>query len=470
MLNPNRMAAVGRRLFSALYLQSQSTENLSGDIMTLNRSAVRAALIATLFFASITCGQCIAYGQHSIFSGGCGCDHPALECDAEDACDASMMQETDESCDAGFQSECEPCCDSFCQSSDNGCGWGLAECDLGDPFTLFGESEGFSAGGWIQLGYHSRANALFNTRPDEVQLQQGWLYAEKAIDTENGFDLGGRIDYVYGTDAQNTQSFGTDPRGWDNSWDHGGDYGHAIPQLYGEVGYGDLSVKLGHFYTIIGWEVVQATGNFFYSHAYTFNNSEPFTHTGALATLQASDDVKLWGGYTMGWDSGFDDNGDAFLGGASLGISDELTLIYAAVGGRFGEARYNGVEKGYMHSIVADVTVSESVQYIFQSDLLDTTDVDGNPNRQTIGINQYLIKTFSDCLGVGGRFEWWNREVGGTGASDVFALTAGVNYRPHANIVVRPEIRWDWDKDRVAGLEDNSDNQTTFGIDSVMTF
>ena len=84
-------------------------------------------------------------------------------------------------------------------------------------------------------------NALFNNRPDEYNLHQAWLYAEKAIDTSCGFDIGGRIDYMYGIDSNDTQAFGTDPRGWDNDWDNGlGDaYGHAIPQLYVEAGYGD---------------------------------------------------------------------------------------------------------------------------------------------------------------------------------------------------------------------------------------
>jgi hypothetical protein len=35
--------------------------------------------------------------------------------------------------------------------------------------------------------------------------------------------------------------------------------------------------------------------------------------------------------------------------------------------------------------------------------------------------------------------------------------------------VVRPEIRWDWDDDGLIGLEDGTD-QTTFGIDSILTF
>ncbi len=101
-----------------------------------------------------------------------------------------------------------------------------------------------------------------------------------------GFDIGGRIDYIYGTDGPDTQAFGIDNDHWDNGWDNGNDYGSAIPQLYMEAGYGDLSVKVGHFYTIIGYEVVQAPDNFFYSHAYTMYNSEPFTHTGVSGYLQ----------------------------------------------------------------------------------------------------------------------------------------------------------------------------------------
>ncbi|QEG43841.1 porin [Roseimaritima ulvae] len=406
------------------------------------------------------CGEPACGCETTACEPACGCEDPACGCETV-SCDPACGCEDLAACDSG--------CDSACDAP-GGCGGSccLGDCDLGDPCTLFGEHDNFSVGGWLQLGYHTKANGLFNTRPDELQLQQAWLFAEKTLDTSDGFDFGGRIDYLYGTDGQNTQAFGSDPRGWDNDWDNGGDYGSAMPQLYGEVGYGDLSIKAGHFYTIIGWEVVPATGNFFYSHAYTFNNSEPFTHTGALATYNASEDVTVWGGYSLGWDSGFDDNGDAFLGGASLGLTDDVTLIYAAVGGRFGEARFNGVEKGYMHSIVADVAVTDSLQYIFQSDLLDTEDVAGDPARQTFGINQYLIKTLSDCWGVGGRFEWWNTETAGND-SDVYALTMGLNYRPHANVVIRPEIRWDWDDDQVAGLEDGEE-QTTFGIDSIVTF
>jgi hypothetical protein len=418
--------------------------------------------------AAIACGtyasNALAAQPNDIQLVSCDCGEPACGCEAPAWCDEAAC------CDAA------PGCDSCC---DSGCGLGLGrlddllscgDCCLGDPYSLFGEHCGWSAGGWVQLGYHTSANGLFNTRPDELQLQQGWVWAEKAVDGSCGFDIGGRIDYLYGTDGPNTQAFGTDPRGWDNSWDNGGDYGHAIPQLYVEAAYGDLSVKAGHFFTIIGYEVVAATGNFFYSHAYTMNNSEPFTHTGALATYNASDDLTFYGGYVLGWDSGFDDNGDAFLGGVSAQLTDTWNFTYATVAGRFAEARFNAVETGYMHSMVSQYDLSDSLLWVAQSDYLDTENAAGALNRKAYGQNHYLIKTINDCWAVGTRFEWWSNKTAATGRYNVYASTVGVNYRPHANVLVRPEIRWDWDDERQAGLEDGDDSQTTFGIDTIITF
>lgn len=452
--------------------------------MNLKKMALAAAIACVSYTGS---ALAVEQGPIQLVSGcadsscaaaPCGCGQPACGCESVGSCAGlGLGCLGGNGCDGACGESCDGGCGGCDSGCDSGCASCLSDCDLGDAWTLFGENCGWSAGGWLQLGYHTKANGLFNTRPDELQLQQGWLFAEKAIDTSNGFSMGGRIDYLYGTDGQNTQAFGKDDGHWDNDWDNGGDYGHAIPQLYGEFGYGDMSVKVGHFYTIIGWEVVQATGNFFYSHAYTFNNSEPFTHTGALATYNASDDVTIWGGYTTGWDSGFKDNGDAFLGGMSLGLTDKLTLIYASTIGTFGDDIDGGNtgtrEQGYMHSIVADVALTDSLQYVFQSDLLDTENSTAagvtTAGRETFGINQYLIKSINDCTSVGARFEWWNTEAGGTGDSDVYALTLGVNHRPHANVIVRPEVRWDWDDDEIAGLEDG-DEQTTFGVDTIFTF
>ena len=114
-----------------------------------------------------------------------------------------------------------------------------------------------------------------------------------------------------------------------------------------------------------------------------------------------------------------------------------------------------------MQSIVADYAVSDDVQYIFQSDLLDTNE------RQTFGINQYLIKTINDCVAVGTRVEWYQIADPTTDAvlNDTWNWTAGINYRQSANLTFRPEIRYDW-YDGWQGLEDSF----KFGVDAVMTF
>jgi hypothetical protein len=190
-----------------------------------------------------------------------------------------------------------------------------------------------------------------------------------------------------------------------------------------------------------------------------------------LATLAVTDNVELYGGYTLGWDSGFDDNGDSFLGGVSLSLSDDISLVYATVGGRFNDRAGNS-ERGYMHSIVADVSVTDKIQYIFQTDYLDTQNKLDEGVRNTFDINQYLIYSFNDCLAAGGRFEWYNQEgvFSNFGdETDIYALTLGVNVKPHANVMVRPEIRWDWDNQEVIGLADG-DKQTTFGIDTIFLF
>ncbi len=431
-------------------------------------------------------------GQYSGYAGDapsnsahvnfCDCGQAVCGCEALDgpACGAEAL-----GCDSG----CDSAPGLLGHSSRFG-GLGLLDCgDLGEPWTLFGEHCGWSAGGWVQTGYHTAAMANFNSRPDKVQLHQAWLYAQKAIDTSSGFDIGGRIDYVYGTDGQDTQAFGTTPRGWDNSWDHGSDYGHALPQVYFEAGYGDLSVKVGHFFTIIGWEVVAAPDNFFYSHAYTMIHSEPFTHTGALATYKVSEDISVNGGYVAGWDSGFDDNGDAFLGGLSLQLTDDWNVTYATVGGVFANGNYGPRETGYMHSIVTQYSLTDKLSYITQGDLLQSEGADGETFRDTYGSNQYLIYTLSDRLAVGTRFEWWSVSrdsvgFGGvTGAGsrvDIYDLTAGLNYRPHANVVFRPEVRYDWARGASSaelsnlnygsGLFESGRDQFTFGIDSIFTF
>lgn len=338
------------------------------------------------------------------------------------------------------------------------CGWKL--CSEGDPWQLFPENPwGTKVGGWVQAGYHNKSDGRFNSHPDRLHAHQTWLYAEKVANGECGWDWGFRADFVYGVDAQDTQAFGNNPGRWDfqNGFDHG-DYGWAIPQAYAELAKGDLSIKIGHFFTLVGYEVVTAPDNFFYSHAYTMYNSEPFTHTGAVATYGVSDALTVYAGWTLGWDTGFDqfDQGSNFLGGFSYALSDNVTMTYIL---GFGNLGWRG--EGYNHSVVFDVALTEKLNYVFQTDYVDT---DTDVANDDVGINQYLFYQLNNCWAVGGRFEWWKRD----GAS-LYEATAGLNWKPRPNFVMRPEIRYNWGDGIQQNFED-LEGGWIFGMDAIVTF
>ena len=332
-------------------------------------------------------------------------------------------------------------------------------------------------GGWTQFGYHNKSDGVFNTKPHDFQAQQINFYVEKLADGSEGLDWGFRTDILYGTDAPNTQAFGNHPGRWDydpaqpNFWSNrGAQYGWAIPQLYGEIAVGDLSVKVGHFYTLLGYQVVPATGNFFYSIPYTFNFSEAFTHTGALATYKVSDDVTVYGGWTAGWDTGFDqlNAGNSFLGGTTLQLTEEIAMTYIATGGNLG-----WIGRGYTHSIVIDYIINEDWEYVFQSDLVavdspaggGTNPIDGGAitHYDTIGINQYLFYTITDWAKAGGRLEWWKAD----GVS-YYETAFGVNFTPHPNPRLRPEVRHNWSPHDAA--PDVYRSQTIGAVDVILTY
>ncbi|MCH7727537.1 MAG: porin [Planctomycetes bacterium] len=351
-----------------------------------------------------------------------------------------------------------------------------------EPFELFsgigGGHRGIDFGGWIQVGSHSSGvngtgTGLFNNRPNQIQAHQMWAYLEKGVDTDGvGWDWGFRVDYMYGTDGQDTQAFGNSvdvnglPSKWDNPWDHGSlvnGYGFAIPQAYIQIGRNDLTITAGHFYTIIGYEVVPAPDNFFYSHVRNMALNEPFTHHGVLGEWNRNECTTIWLGYVLGWDTGFDRNGgSAILAGISRQVTDRLKVISTLIWGDFGNDTGPPPLQGsdndaYMMSTVIDWIVSDRIEIVAQVDYQNNTIGVGGRGKAW-SLNNYLFYTFSDCLKAGVRGEWFNR-----GGNESGQLTAGFNYRPHANIVVRPEVRYDA-SDGGNGRRDT----TLFGVDCIV--
>ena len=338
----------------------------------------------------------------------------------------------------------------------------------------------FTLNGWIDQGFtwnpDSPANnfnlpVTFNDRANEYQLNQIYLSAERRV-CEDGcsYDLGGRVDLLYGTDYFFTQSNGLElrrdgsPR-WNSSdgprGTGGALYGLALPQLYAElyapVGNG-LNVKLGHFYTIIGYESVMAPHNFFYSHSYSMQYGEPKTHTGLLARYPVSDQVTIQGGVTRGWDT-WDGQSDefGFLGGLSWISADRNTTVDFAL--HTGNEDPNGENNRTMFSLIYSHQFCSGLHYTFQSDfgIEDNVEINGNgqlvPAKWYSFVN-YLTWPVAPCVDAGVRFEIFRDQDNArvlanpneliVFGGNYYAVTCGLNWQVFDNAVVRPELRWDW--------------------------
>jgi len=372
----------------------------------------------------------------------------------------------------------------------------------------------FTIGGWIEQGITANAAltpdgfngpVTFNDRDAEWQGNQAWVFAEKAVDNNGcGWDVGGRVDFFYGTDARFTQARGLETRrDGSDRWNSERFYGMSLPQVYMDVAYNDWTVRMGRFFTIIGYETIPAPENFFYSHAYVMQYGEPFTHTGLLATYRLNNHAYISGGFDRGWDNWEDNNDDlSFLGGMAATSHDgRTTLGYSISVGRYDDA---GQHTRSLSSIVLTRQVTNRLMYVLQHDY--GVDRGGGfrgqarlaANAEWYGLNQYLIYELNPCWSFGARLEWFRDDdgarVGGLGsphgwtlgpdqarnqqgfAGNFYEITLGLNWRPTEKIVVRPECRWDW----YEGPTDASgrlpfdfgtrDSQFTFGTDLIVVF
>ncbi|WP_081444813.1 porin [Blastopirellula marina] len=335
---------------------------------------------------------------------------------------------------------------------------------------------GWFVDGWISQGYtanfdHPANNfntpMTFNDRADEYQMNQLYLAMGKNVEEESCWSLGGRVDLLYGSDYFFTMARGLETRqDLTRHWNGDGPraageaalYGLAMPQMYGEVyapiGNG-LKVKFGHFYTIIGYESVMAPQNFFYSHAYTMQYGEPFTHTGALASYTAGDHLTLHGGVTNGWDNFDNPNGQL---SALMGFqyaTDTSSLSYSFINGK---EDIDGLNNRFLQSLVYTRKLGSRWTYVFQSDfgLEENGKLDANFESDTAywyGVNQYLFLKYTDTVDLGLRLEWFRDEDNArviavpieafSTGGNYYEVSLGANWRPYDFVNVRPELRYD---------------------------
>ncbi|ASF48033.1 porin [Methylovulum psychrotolerans] len=345
------------------------------------------------------------------------------------------------------------------------------------------QAAGFTLGGWAAAGLNhnmdtpadrSNGPVSMTDRSDEFNLYQLALFMEKAVTKTAAWDIGGRFEVMFGTDTRYTQATGH----WDMGLLSPRDerfYRLALPQAYAEVfapvGNG-LSVKLGHFYTIIGYESVQSALNFFSSHTYSFKSS-PFTTTGALFSYALNGQWRVNLGAVTGAD-----NVDRDFGAWSQ--MDGLTWTNAATDTSVSFSVLQG--DVYLHQASDLLYYSAILQqgfgkwrYVLQHDFgAQQQALANNHDAQWYSVVQYLTYQATDSLGVGVRGEWFRDQNGfrySAGTANYYALTAGLNWQPKRWLMVRPEVRYDWSHAQLAAFDGGQrTDQVLLGIDAVVQF
>ncbi len=355
---------------------------------------------------------------------------------------------------------------------------------------LFPQPQWLKIHGWMDGSFvyntddpNSNVNGPYNAGylHDKVQLNQLYLIVEKPL-TRSGWDIGGRLDVLYGTDYYLTQSdgFERDDDGTPD-WNKNHRYGVALPQLYLEVGTASLSTKIGHFYTPIGYEGVPATVNFFHSKSYPYQFAGPFTHWGGLTAWKFSDSLTFQGGLVNGWDAlDRDKNRVAGILGVNYDAHGLWALSMTVISGDEPGADPRDYENRTRYSLIFKLRPTEHLEYVFHHHL--SVQQAGKRDGGTslwYGIDNYLFYRFTDQVKAGLRFEWFRDDDGtrvsgspdlrnpntGSFQGSYYSLSAGINFLPHPNVLIRPEVRSDWYTGDGRPYDDGkADNQVLLAI------
>jgi Putative beta-barrel porin-2, OmpL-like. bbp2 len=373
----------------------------------------------------------------------------------------------------------------------------------------------------------------FTDRANQPILNQVLLGAEKKLDPKaTGFDWAFKLSMLYGADARYTHFLGFLDQAIPKDNRNQIDVVEASATLHAPVTAfaGGMDIKAGLYATPLGAELIDPSGNAFYSHSYIFNYALPLKHTGILTTSHVTPLVDFYAGVDTGSNTTFgpwgdDNNSLAGILGFGLNLMDgNLTVLALSHFGPENASRAlaplgfnaNSFMRYYNDVVIVwkySDTLTLTTEATWARDQFGVSGFSGHPSpANAFGIAQYASYTLTDTITLNGRLEVFRDDNGffvagfpgnydpvyaqkGIGAplntefgiapATYGALTLGVTWKPVVpppitSLAIRPEIRYDQSLggnnvfNRVvnkAGVISFKDSGAfTFGTDVVLTF
>jgi hypothetical protein len=385
------------------------------------------------------------------------------------------------------------------------------------PATPAKWSDTITVGGQLDIGITGNPSSpndnrnygrLYDDLSNEPTLNSLLLTMQRPLDPKaTSYDVGFKLQGMYGSDARYTHTLGLFDRGTDRELQF--DLVEAKVLLHTPwLSDGGIDFTAGQYVTPLGNEVIDPSGNTFYSHSYIYNFGLPVKHFGAYGTWHATPMVDVWGGVDAGnQTTAFDDNNEAAAGLAGIGLNGlaggNLTILALS---HFGPENPSGTVANansafrYYNDVVTTYKVSDKFTLVNELNWIrdDGLHADG------YGVAQYATYALTDTLSLSGRAEIWrdaegafvsqfgsfldaDRELGGqaplssvthgTGKPTTYGeVTLGVEWKPPvpsfiSGTTVRPEIRYDSTLNGVDAYNDFKDKgMFTAAIDAVVPF
>jgi hypothetical protein len=317
--------------------------------------------------------------------------------------------------------------------------------------------------GWTDVSYTASSVANtnlpmgFNFLANNFLLQQNWLRLERTVVTSGTSEatFGFRSDTILpGSDYRFTLARGLFSGQLTADNGQPALYGIDPIQFYAEAYFPTvergLDLKLGRFFAQYGVEANDAPSNALFSHAYTFIY-DPFTHTGLLATLKLTDAWTVQAGLVLGCDVFIDPADEpTFTGSVKWTAPDNRDSVQFAVilgSGRFNQGRdFNNLE---VLDLIYTHKLSPRLNYSFETLYGLETNVPEIGTANWLGVLNYLTYDFTPRVSGTTRLEFFDDAQGQrTGFPGLYsAVTAGLSFRPCKSIIVRPELRYDYNEE-----------------------
>ncbi len=368
--------------------------------------------------------------------------------------------------------------------------------------------------GWAQVNFtgaprlRSGAN-LFGVNPNNLanaaSLQQFYLVAERKLDPEaEGLDFGFRLDSLFGNDWQNFHDVGL----FNNAFlpNHPG---YDFVQMYGEVHLPipdqlGLDVKVGRFYSLVGFEEGMAPLRPLLSTGYMFSYGHPFTHLGVMTVWKVRDRLTVYNGVVNGWDRWFNQSDRwGYAGAIAFDSHDDRSHLSLTLNTgpnqfhRFLAPNLNDPPNGvtrppglggqinpfYSMNNATLITLTGShawtdrlstileADYAFESAVPFLTGQQVR-NASWGGMSGWMLYNFRENLIGVARAEFFNDPSGlRTNLSNIYSEeTLGLIYKPKDWLWLRPEIRFDQSSKNPAFNDNRSFHQFTLGFDMTILF